>query len=147
MIFLISIFSCQSDDQELTNTQIVSKILDDSLGIERVEQYNRIFILTERGCVSCNRSFSNFIEKELDDHSLCILNASGRIVDISYYLENELKNVVFDYDNLFITNNIVETSSVIYLKNKEIDTIIELNVEQLEKQFKFFKSKSYLTDY
>lgn len=147
MIFLISIFSCQSDDKELTNTQIVSKILDDSLGIERVEQYNRIFILTERGCVSCNRSFSNFIEKELDDHSLCILNASGRIVDISYYLENELKNVAFDYDNLFITNNIVETSSVIYLKNKEIDTIIELNVEQLERQFKFFKSKSYLTDY
>lgn len=46
-----------------------------------------------------------------------------------------------------MTNNIVETSSVIYLKNKEIDTIIELNVEQLERQFKFFKSKSYLTDY
>ncbi|MGM0478401.1 MAG: hypothetical protein ACQERC_04185 [Bacteroidota bacterium] len=121
--------------------------MDDSLAIEEVDRYDRVFILTERGCVNCNRSFSNFIEKELDEHSLCIVNASGRIVDISYYQKNEAQNIIFDYDRFFVKNDVIETSSVIYLKNNEVDTIVELDEEQLGRQFEFFKGNSYTEDY
>jgi len=119
----------------------ITTVLRDSIDVEGLRAYNKVYVLTEKGCVSCNRSFSEFIENELDAESLCIVNASGRIVDISYYQDNELQNVIFDYENFLVKNNIVETSSTIFLDKGVVDTVIELDVKQLGRQFEFFQDE------
>jgi len=52
-----------------------------------------------------------------------------------------LQNVIFDYENFLVKNNIVETSSTIFLDKGVVDTVIELDVKQLGRQFEFFRAE------
>ena len=123
--------------KEVDKNKLIFSILKDSLKITK--DYSKIFYLAEIGCISCNKSFSNLIQKNINDENLYILNASGNRLDISYYLESKKENIVFDYDNYLFKNKIVEGSSAIWLKNNKIDTIVKISAQEIESQFEYIE--------
>lgn len=130
-------FSCgHNSKSKLTKDELLITILDDSLAINDYQRYKRIYILTEQGCLNCNKSYSQFIQNELDDSSLCIVNAQGHKIDVSPFLESKKKNVVFDYDNFFIRNKMISNSAYILFDGKKIDTLFEIEAKSLFQQFK-----------
>jgi hypothetical protein len=138
-------FSCQTGLEKSPKSpqELFATIIKDSLKIDGKEQFSRIFILTEKGCINCNRSFSKVIEEEINDSTLCIISASGIMVDISSFQNGMQKNVIFDYDNFFINNDLINTSSIGYLVRGELDTIIELSAAELQNQFRLIKSNPF----
>lgn len=98
-----------------------------------------VFVLTEYGCIPCNRKFSSYIKENINNDSvLFLITASGSMVDITPYENNE-KNIFYDQNMNIKKYPIFKTSKAIYLKNNTIDTILLLNSEQLESQMEYIK--------
>jgi hypothetical protein len=101
-----------------------------------IDKYEAIFYVSENGCPTCAKSFSNAVQTYVfgKENALIILNAKGRSFDISPYREQEISNVVFDYTSNFYRLHLSSSSCIISLKEQAVDTIIELNVYQLGSQ-------------
>lgn len=97
-----------------------------------------IFVLTESGCMNCNKQFSEFISKDVaKDDVVCLIKASGTRVDISG-IEN---NGITSFYDTNPDEAILSESGVIFLKNKEIDTIIKIDAKTLDGSFSYIKQK------
>lgn len=98
-----------------------------------------VFVLTEYGCIPCNRKFSSYIQENVNNDSiLFLITASGSMVDITPYENNE-KNIFYDQNMNIEKYPIFKISKAIYLKNNGIDTIISLSAERLESQLEYIK--------
>jgi hypothetical protein len=134
MSLLMSIFiSCQSQDTIYNKLKNYLYTISDTLDIDK---YESIFYVSEVGCPTCAKSFSNTIQTYVFDktNALIILNAKGRVVDITPYREGGHSNVVFDYTSNFFRLHLASTSCIITFKDHSVDTIIELNASQLGSQ-------------
>jgi hypothetical protein len=93
----------------------------------------KIFILTENDCSSCNKMYSNYLSKNLNNkNALFIINASGNLVDISSFENSKLDNVVIED----FKDTIFKSSRLIFLSNRNIDTIINVNYKNVEEIIK-----------
>ncbi len=101
----------------------IENYLNKNHSIKIKSQKAVIFITEENGCMNCNRSFAQFMEKYTSNENiLFILSSDGSKIDISHYQGYTNKNVFYDLKKEFKKENITDKSSVIFLKNKEIDT-------------------------
>ncbi len=97
-----------------------------------------ILVLTEEGCPSCNKMFSDVVLKNAGrDNVICLVNAGGAKIDITPF-EAIRNNMFFDADN---KDSLFANSKVIFLKNKEIDTIVPIKANTIQKDFDFINSK------
>jgi hypothetical protein len=100
-------------------------------------KYNKIYVLTEQGCLPCNTKFTKFVANKInEDSTLIIVNASGVYVDISEFLDKK--------ENIFFTkqssnDSLFNTSKILFLKNNQLDTIIYINPSKLQSQFEYIE--------
>ena len=100
-----------------------------------LDNFDAIIFLSEIGCPSCNKNFSNAIAKYLINKSnvLIILNAKGYQINTKPFLSNQLTNVVPDYGNDFYHLHLFFGSGIILFKDNQIEKIIEIKLENIEK--------------
>lgn len=143
LLILLSLFinSCsqaKKQKEKSINRPTVESIIKDSL-IHNLN-YQNVYYLSERGCHNCNKSFSEFLISTFSDKNLYIIGASGQIVDISFYMDKQADNIVFDEKDYLETYTKWKGSTGITIQNGKIDTIIELNSDSLIQQFKYFEN-------
>lgn len=98
--------------------------------INITDKTSKIFILSENQCLPCNKRFSKLMAENLkDENSIFVINATGNLIDISSFKEFNSKRVIFikKYENDFFN-----VTKLIKLKNKEIDTIIDISYENVD---------------
>lgn len=101
---------------------------------------SKLFILTENGCMSCNKEFSEVLSHCLSDTScVFLIGTQGSYIDITRFAPSK---------NVFIDQSLTETgytffhqSKIIYLNNTQIDTILTINAREMIQQLEFIKSK------
>jgi len=125
--------SCQAQDTTYIKLKDYLHTISDTLDINN---YKTIFYVSENGCPTCAKSFSNAVQTYVfgKERALIILNAKGRILDTNPYREQTVSNVVLDYTSNFYRLRLSSTSCIISLKEQAVDTIIELNIYQLGSQ-------------
>ncbi|CAN5458766.1 hypothetical protein BH10BAC1_BH10BAC1_08660 [soil metagenome] len=102
----------------------------------------KIFVITENGCVPCNKKLAELCSYSIHNNScIMLITSTGTQVDISNFNPAE-KNIFFDQNVTETPYEIFYTSKVIFIKNKAIDTIITLDAHQLEKQFEIIKTRN-----
>ncbi|MBW3517827.1 hypothetical protein [Flavobacterium sp. NKUCC04_CG] len=138
MICLLSFFwgcsgSGNSEFEQLADS------LKREYGIQLDSQIQRILVLTEEDCPSCNSYFAKAVIKYVDDpHSIIIANASGSRVDITALIQAEKAvNNVYVARTYNKQNSFVNKTKVIYLEHNKIDTVVTINARELERQFKY----------
>lgn len=103
-----------------------------------------IYVLAEGNCINCSRSLSYLMEQKLSDTSCVFLVTNkGGGLDLSLFKESlTSKDLFFDQNIEHIkgVDPVLKKSSVIFLKNKSIDTIIELKADMLQEQMDFIIS-------
>jgi hypothetical protein len=149
-IFLFLFFSCtnsikqndiKSSYQRLDSFCVVNKIC-------LLDTIKSIFILSDNGCISCSKSFIPFIEKYLaKKHTLFIITASSSRLDLSFLENINHKNIYLDYNKEFEELKIIEKSGVIFTAQNKIDTILELEANQLFAQFNFINQRQKINDF
>ncbi|HOF16478.1 MAG TPA: hypothetical protein PLF32_07395 [Bacteroidales bacterium] len=134
VLFIILFISCSSNDSK-NNTSQCNKYDDlkeylhaisDSIHIESIKY---VVYITEKGCPNCQSFFSDmasqhFINKK---NTLLIINSYGQGIDISCFLSDTAKNIIFDYTDDFRDLGFFQYSGFIALNNNRIDTVIEIN--------------------
>lgn len=137
LLLIGSFIGCNTPEVTVSKYDTVQGILKDSL---KVKPYNKILVLTGKGCLNCNKSFAYLIEGMLVENTLIVVTAVGTSVDVSEFSKNKADNIVFDYKNYFKRNNILDKSGAIFLSENKIDTIITIEAKDIEAQLRYIQS-------
>ena len=70
-----------------------------------------------------------------------IISANENIIDISEYKSNPIKNIYFDTEKKLYNENFISTSTVLFFKNQQIDTIAEISANDLNSKLDYIQSK------
>jgi hypothetical protein len=102
-------------------------------------KFNALYVITEMGCVTCNKQFYDLIKSKLKDpQALFLVQANGAYLNLSGL--DSLSNVYFDQSLLETDYKIFHQSKVIYFKDAKIDTVVTINdARLLEAQLDFIK--------
>jgi len=96
-----------------------------------------IFVLTSRGCGACNKYFSKYmLANQYDENVIYLIKASKNTIDLSGF--KDYKGLIFydtDYQDIF------DSSKVIFLNNKRIDTVITIEPQIILDHFKAINKK------
>ena len=88
----------------------------------------------------CNKKFLNLLKQNLSDTSAAfVIGVSSNYFDIS---EIKASHTIFMDQSLLETEyRLFYQSKVIYLKNRQVDTIITIDASQIEKQFDIINNR------
>lgn len=139
MIFLaLSMVNCRplSDYEKLA--QFVTRI-DMS---QKLCRYSALVVINENGtCINCNFAFAKAMAAYVDvDSVLFMVSSYGQNIDISGYLNHDKDNVLFDQTDQFSTLNLIETCGIIEFRDQQIDTIIEVKLDNIQKSIDAFNT-------
>ena len=109
-----------------------------------LSNYTVLVALNETGtCINCNFAFAKTMSMFIDSSEVLFLVSSrGGQIDISEYLKKaDHDNVIFDYENNFSELNLVDHCAIIHFADQAIDTIIQIELGNLEKSVDHFTLK------
>jgi len=136
LFFLLFIVSCLNFNK--TNYSKLKKFINKNSF--NIENYDNVMVISEKGCVNCNKSFALLVQEKLkSNRTLFIVSAQGNTVDISLFLKS--KNTILDYENKFSDLNIVENSSAIFLKHSKIDTVVNIKAKGIQTTLEYINSR------
>ncbi len=103
-------------------------------------KFKALYVITEMGCVSCNKHFYELIKSKIKDpQALFLIQSNGVYLNLSGI--DSLSNVYFDQSLLETDYKIFHQSKVIYFKDDKIDTIVTINdARLLEAQLDFIRN-------
>lgn len=141
LLFLILVFTaCDEGDKEYN--QIVDFFDANYKGLT-ISSYDCIVVINEEGeCMTCNNTFSlamsNFID---NDNILFLISSAGGTIDISNYLaDKERDNIALDFGRKFADLELIDHCAIINLEQNCIDTIIEIDLTNLQENVDLFTS-------
>jgi len=112
MVFFL--LGCTS---EISDEEKLEKFLKSYNTEYSLKTFNSIIVINEDdGCLSCINLFASEHEKQLlQDENLFIISATGSKIDISAFILDSLKNVLWDSKMEFSKLNILPKSGTIQL--------------------------------
>ena len=118
--------------------------LSDIDSTKMISDYKAIvYVADANACPSCLEKLAHTTQDYLlnKDSVLIIVNSTGARLDISAFKSDTLHNVVFDYRGKFYQLELFKSkgSGVVLLQNNQVDSIIEINAEDLEEKINFIK--------
>ena len=139
LFFIIIVYSCSSDNKNYKN---LDSFLKEEISVNNIDSINWIALINESGCIGCNQYFAKEIKKFINNNNgIILVSASGAIVDISPYIADSVENVfridIRELEKLQLINK----SGLIFLKDKNIDTIVEIRANDIKEQLNFINSK------
>lgn len=143
ILFLLCFFvmACSTVSQKKDEFTELKTYFNKKHHLNNLNSYNNLIVINDQGdCLNCNNKFSKAMAKNLDDSkNLFLIATSGTNVDISPYLDKEQdNNVVFDFANSFSKLNLINHSAIIKLGNQKIDSIIEIDVSNVDTTINYF---------
>jgi len=136
LIFSFLLFYC-NDNSVKKELEKIESYFKKTHNYEIDQKCKAIFVLTSNGCGSCNKYFSKFmLSNHYDNDVVYLIKASKNIIDLSEFKDH--KGVVF-YDTEY--QEIFENTKVIFLNNKQIDTIIAIEPQIILDGFKAINHK------
>ncbi len=145
-IIALGLYSCNEpakskDKVNIKNDyDLISTYFKEQHHYALTDSINTIFILTDVGCMPCNKHFSELMTNYLNDPgSIFLILASGTNIDLSSYTGS--KHAIFYGEPENIKNNILKQSKAIFIRNKQIDTTIIIDARQIEIQFQKITTK------
>lgn len=121
-LFVIVLLFTGCNKEKSTNDRIL-EIVKDSLKVEK--PFNKLIILQEHGCSTCNKKLAEYITQQKQNDSILIILS---LQNISGYIDADaMGDVIIDRKKLFYKTNVLNHSAVVFMKNNEIDTILNLS--------------------
>jgi len=107
----------------------------------RVEGLQAVMVLTDVGCIGCNRSFSEFVMRYIEDPRVCIVvSAGGQHFDISALLEKK-DRIVWDDASAFKDLGLLSGTGAVLLNDHEVDTVIPMRPDDISSSLGYIGTK------
>ncbi len=110
-------------------------------GIEIHPTTRAIVVLSNKGCVSCNKAFLDFSKDFLNQAGVqYILAANGGLLDIRPFLSS--KSVSFDKKHIIHKKGLIEKSGVFFLNEEQhIDTLVNIEAKSIHQAAEYIKQR------
>lgn len=142
VLLLAFALACSPRSKENDKLQVLHEYFEDNNIHAFSERTESVLVLSEEGCITCNKSYALLLEKLVNSPKcVIVINASGTRLDISDFSSDSITNVYFDDKDDFRSLGLLESSGAIFIGGKKIDTIVELNAKGLEEQLSFINKR------
>lgn len=145
-VFTFLLMNCNTSINNDNEIKVKNAYEDIKLYFKEKQNYflknkiKTIFILTDIGCMPCNKHFSNLITDNLNDtSSLFLVLASSTNIDLTEFKKNKTRVFYDKPEN--IKDNLLRNSKAIFIKNNKIDTAITIDARQIDLQFREIKER------
>jgi hypothetical protein len=139
ILLLIILVSCHVEKSKI---DLLEKALSTQLKSKSLKDFEWIAYVSEQGCHGCNESFKNLLEHEINStKGIIILTSSGSILDFSKFMDDSVTNVMFISEIELRKVGILKKSGIVFLSNNQVDTIIEIQSDNLENQLSEIKRR------
>ncbi|MFK8037109.1 MAG: hypothetical protein AB8B74_02370 [Crocinitomicaceae bacterium] len=138
LLVLFFVISCKTESNyEHLDNYIKLKKEDISLA-----DFNSVIVVSEAGtCPFCTDHFTKAISNHINNQNILFLvTTRGMNVDISSFIKTTRNNIVIDYSNDFSKLNLAKGCAIIELKEQQIDTIIQIQPENLQPSIDLFEN-------
>lgn len=120
-IFFLVIVSCENISNDAPKN--IKEIQDIDV-LKKYAHFQKIAVITENGCVTCNESMAKQLDKLIGDSTIAIVvEASGVKIDVSHLIEKK------EYDNVFID---ISSELSKYFNQVDNSFIIDMTKDKLE---------------
>lgn len=137
LIIVIQLSSCSHDDNSSKYNQLNTYLKLKEIDISKKQS---ILILSDKGCINCNRSFSNLIQNYLDRDDVLVINqADGSRLDITLYLNHE--KVINDFNKKLDAYIDLNHSAAIFIHDAHIDTIVSIEAKTIRESIPYLEEK------
>jgi|WetSurMetagenome_2_1015567.scaffolds.fasta_scaffold359202_1 hypothetical protein len=104
-----------------------------------------ILIISEAGCIACNKEYFNFILDNAvnKDNIIIYSTASGMRLDISPFIGDTIHNLIDNKQNILDKLNLEDGSYFIDINKNKVDTIIPINVFNINQSLDYIKTMRY----
>ncbi len=111
-------------------------------GVKVSDNTRGIIFISDKGCPACSAKFMDFINHKIDSSAYVFLISAGSSnMDLSPYLSKERANVVLDNDKVLYYDETIKSSFIMLLTKQQVDTILEINVRDVDNQLTYLKEK------
>lgn len=141
---VLLVFSCSKNQKpDLSDKYaLLASYFEDAHNHQLDESSWGIVVISNRGCITCNRKFADFMAQQNENSNLIyIITASSSAIDISPFINMNSKFVFFDERNKIGKLSLLEGSGFIFLGDQQIDTVIEIKANQIESRFDFISNR------
>jgi len=141
ILYFLAIFclfiQCDTKNEVSLSVKIEEYLNSKSMTMEGKEM---IFILTDKGCIACNKSYSNYLTSLNDNKNIIIINLSdGSKIDIRELLNQ--KNVINDFNQDIANYLEIRNSKAIVINENAVDSVIDIKPSSLISNIEFLKLK------
>lgn len=124
---VLLVFSCSKNQKpDLSDKYaLLASYFEDAHNHQLDESSWGIVVISNRGCITCNRKFADFMAQQNENSNLIyIITASSSAIDISPFINMNSKFVFFDERNKIGKLSLLEGSGFIFLgTNKLIQSL------------------------
>ncbi len=143
-ILILILGSCGTKSE--SQQELVNKYLKEQHQTQIDSNWKGIIVFTFSGCYDCNRQFIKGINEQTNLSKYAVLvSASPGMISPKIYEKKDVSIILKDYQDKFHETKLLKSSGIIYLENAEIDTIIDIRLEQYSQQLKYV-SERFKTD-
>ena len=140
LISALTVVSCskQTDKDESAYNSIAEYLKEKNYS-KSISDINKIVVITDNGCSTCNKgicnlSYENYID---DDSTLIIITSKGQNFNVLAFKDKP--NVIFDWSSDIMP--LFNSTSVFYIENNDIDTILSINAGEYINQMQYISKK------
>lgn len=143
---LLSTTSCTeqakepAEEEQLLELDNIDKFI--SSNVPEYAKPRRVFYISDRGCSRCNKLFlkaAEEIHQRKNDQDYFLVAASKLRLDITYFIEHGDRVRLLKQKRM--VEGFLDSSAVLYIKGKHLDSIAVLRSDQLEKQLEAIKNQ------
>ena len=134
LISLMIVGCSESSTKTSKDYEELKEYLEKIHSFKLTPKINSVYVLTDKGCMPCNKKFAKKLEQIDKDSSLVLITAKQTSINLSGFDLSSKKNLLSD---VYFSNDypFLRRSKVVYLGDKKIDSVIELNARELDNQF------------
>lgn len=134
LISFLLLASCNKTDKNYSNISKYLNIKD----IDIKNGYKKIVVITDEGCMACTNFLSMEMLGELDEkHTLFVVTSKNSHTIEPFLQKND--NLIVDWQMDINKYPEFAKSSVIFLGENKVDTVINISANEIQEQLNFIK--------
>lgn len=102
-----------------------------------------VIILADNSCLPCNKLMAERMTQYLNDPNVVfVISMRASNINISQYLSAAPKrHIIIDEDHVLTDNAAITGSTVLFLKHKNVDTVVQVDAFGLQEQVRYLQSR------
>lgn len=135
---MLSCWQCKPESD--SRTRELKKYLKDRYDVKLDKKTERIYAINDKGCGNCILSLSEFVKQNVNDaQALIIIHSRGTNVDLSAFEDKTKRNpnIIINHQIINDENDLFYRSSVVYLKDEKVDTIVNIGNGEIYSQLEY----------